>query len=383
MLQSNYVRTAFAVGTGTRRTVVKYAFKNAAIPTVTVLGLQLAGLIGGVVIIEQIFVIPGLGTYMLRALTLPDVPGDPGGHDHVRDDLRDAQPDRRHQLRLPQPAGAGVVSGERDASGDSSVRPLAGDTDPSPQLIEDAGIALDEGVVATRTPSPWRRALKRTAPRQARGHRARVPPADHPHGRVRVAGRAARPRRARGTPFETPSLDHPFGTDHNGRDTFSRIVYGAQVSLRSGFQIVGVALLIAVPLGLLAGFRGGGTDVTLMRIMDGLASFPPLVLALAVVGVLGAGLENAILAISLVMIPGFARLTRAQTLAVREETFIEASHSMGTTPGSHPAQAGAAQRRVAAHRRGVARHRVRADRRGPAEPARLRRAAPDVELGQR
>jgi peptide/nickel transport system permease protein len=74
VLQSNYVRTAFAVGTGTRRAVVKYAFKNAAIPTVTVIGLQLAGLIGGVVIIEQLFVIPGLGTYMLRALTLPDVP---------------------------------------------------------------------------------------------------------------------------------------------------------------------------------------------------------------------------------------------------------------------------------------------------------------------
>jgi len=74
VLQSNYVRTAFAVGTGTRRTVVKYAFKNAAIPTVTVIGLQLAALIGGVVIIEQIFVIPGLGSYMLRALSLPDVP---------------------------------------------------------------------------------------------------------------------------------------------------------------------------------------------------------------------------------------------------------------------------------------------------------------------
>jgi peptide/nickel transport system permease protein len=74
VLQSNYVRTAFAVGSGTRRTVVKYAFKNASIPTVTVVGLQLAALIGGVVIIEQIFVIPGLGSYMLRALSLPDVP---------------------------------------------------------------------------------------------------------------------------------------------------------------------------------------------------------------------------------------------------------------------------------------------------------------------
>jgi peptide/nickel transport system permease protein len=73
-LQSNYVRTAFSVGMGTRKTVVKYAFKNAAIPAVTVLGLQLSGLLGGVVIIEQIFSIPGLGTYLLRALTAPDVP---------------------------------------------------------------------------------------------------------------------------------------------------------------------------------------------------------------------------------------------------------------------------------------------------------------------
>jgi oligopeptide/dipeptide ABC transporter ATP-binding protein len=210
--------------------------------------------------------------------------------------------------------------------------PLAGDTDPSPQLIEDAGIALDEGVVATRTPSPWRRALKRVL---------RDKPAVLALAfllliiLVAIFADFVAPHDpdALGTPFETPTLDHPFGTDHNGRDTFSRVVYGAQVSLRSGFQIVGVALLIAVPLGLLAGFRGGGTDVTLMRVMDGLASFPPLVLALAVVGVLGAGLENVIIAISLVMIPGFARLTRAQTLAVREETFIEASHSMGTRPG--------------------------------------------------
>jgi peptide/nickel transport system permease protein len=73
-LQSNYVRTALSVGMGTRKTVTKYAFKNAAIPAVTVLGLQLSGLLGGVVIIEQIFSIPGLGTYLLRALTAPDVP---------------------------------------------------------------------------------------------------------------------------------------------------------------------------------------------------------------------------------------------------------------------------------------------------------------------
>ena len=210
--------------------------------------------------------------------------------------------------------------------------PFAGDTDPSPQLVADAGIALDEGVVATRTASPWKRAGKRLL-RDKPAVVALVFLLLIILMAVFASLIAPHDPDALGTPFETPSLDHPLGTDHNGRDTFSRVVYGAQVSLRSGFQIVGVALLIAVPLGLLAGFRGGGTDVTLMRVMDGLSAFPPLVLALAVVGVLGAQLENAILAISLVMIPGFARLTRAQTLAVREETFIEASHSMGTRPG--------------------------------------------------
>jgi peptide/nickel transport system permease protein len=211
--------------------------------------------------------------------------------------------------------------------------PFVGDLPPSPMLVEDAGIALDEAIVATRTPSPWRRAgsrLLRDKPAMfALGFLLLI---------VLVAVFASwlaphDPAEISLEPFSEPSWDHLLGTDHLGRDTFSRIIYGAQVSLRSGFQIVGLALLVAIPLGLLAGFRGGGTDVTLMRIMDGLAAFPPLVLALAVVGMLGAGLENAILAISLVMIPGFTRLIRAQTLAVREETFIEASRSMGTKPG--------------------------------------------------
>jgi peptide/nickel transport system permease protein len=105
------------------------------------------------------------------------------------------------------------------------------------------------------------------------------------------------------------------------------------VSLASGFEIVFIALLAAIPIGLVAGFRGGATDNVLMRIMDALSSFPALVLALAVVGVLGPGLENAVLAIAIVVIPGFSRLVRAQTLAVRQEAFIEASRSMGTKPG--------------------------------------------------
>jgi peptide/nickel transport system permease protein len=222
---------------------------------------------------------------------------------------------------------------EQQRTGSDFDGPLVGDLPPSPMLVEDAGIALDEASVATRTPSPWRRAGRRLL---------RDKPAMFALGfllliiLVAVFASAIAPHDPADISLDTfakPSRDHPLGTDHLGRDTFSRVIYGAQVSLRSGFQIVGLALLVAIPVGLLAGFRGGGTDITLMRIMDGLSAFPPLVLALAVVGMLGAGLENAILAISLVMIPGFTRLIRAQTLAVREETFIEASRSMGTKPG--------------------------------------------------
>jgi oligopeptide/dipeptide ABC transporter ATP-binding protein len=201
-------------------------------------------------------------------------------------------------------------------------------------LVEDAGLAFDEAVVATRTPSPYRRALRRLLRDKpavvalaflvlliAAAILAPLVAPHHPN-ELRVA-----------PPFSSPSLDTPFGTDDLGRDVFSRILYGARTSLSSGFEIVIVALIAAIPLGLLAGFRGGATDNVLMRIMDALSSFPTLVLALAVVGVLGNSLRNAVLAIAIVVIPGFTRLIRAQTLAVSQEPFIEASRSMGTKPG--------------------------------------------------
>jgi peptide/nickel transport system permease protein len=208
------------------------------------------------------------------------------------------------------------------------------DVPRDPSLVEDPGLAYDEAIVATRTPSPFRRAgrrLLRDKPAMAAlvfltvlVLAAVLAPLVAPHdpNELRVAA-----------PFSGPSWDTPLGTDSLGRDTFSRVLYGARVSLSSGFEIVGVALLFAIPIGLLAGFRGRATDNVLMRVMDALASFPPLVLALAVVAVLGRSLENAVLAIAIVVIPGFARLIRAQTLAVRNETFIEASRSMGTRPG--------------------------------------------------
>ena len=106
-------------------------------------------------------------------------------------------------------------------------------------------------------------------------------------------------------------------------------MYGARVSMQAAVQIVGLALLAALPLGLIAGYFGGRTDSLLMRAMDAMFAFPPLVLALTVASLLGKSLLNESIALAIVFVPGFVRLIRGQVLGVREETFIEASRSLG------------------------------------------------------
>ncbi len=133
-----------------------------------------------------------------------------------------------------------------------------------------------------------------------------------------------------GEPLSGPSWDHLLGTDNLGRDTLSRILEGAFVSMRFSVLAVGGALAIAVPLGMLSGYVGGMTDTVLMRIADAIMSIPGLVLAIALVAVLGTDLTSAMIAIGAAMTPGFTRLVRGQALAIREETFIEASTAIGT-----------------------------------------------------
>jgi peptide/nickel transport system permease protein len=126
------------------------------------------------------------------------------------------------------------------------------------------------------------------------------------------------------------SPDHLLGTDSLGRDTLSRLMYGARVAAQAAAISVLVGLTFGVPPALLAGLLRGPWDAVFSRIADALLSFPPLLLALAIVGVMGPNLTNAMLAIGIVFIPRFFRVVRAATLAVREETFIEASRSIGT-----------------------------------------------------
>ncbi len=142
-------------------------------------------------------------------------------------------------------------------------------------------------------------------------------------------------------PREKPSLyllgadrsqpQHILGTDANVRDEFSRIIFGSRVSLTLGFFTVTIALLIGSFLGAVAGYIGGWWDNIIMRIMDVILGFPSLLLAIAIVSVLGPGLQNALIAIAIVSIPAYARVMRAQVLSIKETDFVAASLALGAS----------------------------------------------------
>jgi len=129
--------------------------------------------------------------------------------------------------------------------------------------------------------------------------------------------------------FESPSLDHPFGTDQAGRDILSRVLFGGRLSLSIGIVVLTVATTIGVPVGLVAGYLQGIVGTTLMRVTDVFLSIPPLVLALAVSVALEPGLTTAMLAISVVWWPWYARLTYGEVVSVKQEEFVQASRGVG------------------------------------------------------
>ncbi|SDR20787.1 peptide/nickel transport system permease protein [Rhizobiales bacterium GAS191] len=126
-----------------------------------------------------------------------------------------------------------------------------------------------------------------------------------------------------------PDFAHPFGTDDLGRDILSRVIFGARASLAAGFASVAIALVIGVPLGLIAGYFGGLTDMLISRCADAVLACPFLVLAIALAAFLGPSLENTMIAIGVSAIPIFVRLARGETLSVREEDYISAAISLG------------------------------------------------------
>jgi ABC-type dipeptide/oligopeptide/nickel transport system permease subunit len=131
--------------------------------------------------------------------------------------------------------------------------------------------------------------------------------------------------------FGCDGPQHLMGLDGNVRDFFSRVIYAARVSLPLGFTTVLIAVVIGTVIGAIAGYFGGWTDNILMRIMDVVLGFPSLILAIAIVFVLGPGIRNTLLAIAIVTIPQYARVMRASVLSIREVDYVSASRALGAS----------------------------------------------------
>lgn len=149
-------------------------------------------------------------------------------------------------------------------------------------------------------------------------------------GREDVERRASPCVHFLGCDEDTPQ--HVLGTDGNVRDEFSRIIFGSRISLTLGFSTVTLALFVGGGLGAIAGYRGGALDNIIMRIMDVVLGFPSLLLAIAIVAVLGPGIRNALIAIAVVTMPQYARVMRAQVLSIKESDYVAAARALGARP---------------------------------------------------
>lgn len=132
--------------------------------------------------------------------------------------------------------------------------------------------------------------------------------------------------------LQPPSTDHWLGTDELGRDVLTRIIFGARVSIAVSVIAITIALFFGIVFGMISGYYGGWSSSVIMRIMDALAAFPAILLALGILSALGPGIRNAMIAIGVVFIPAFARVMRGSVLAVKQSEYVEAARASGASP---------------------------------------------------
>jgi dipeptide transport system permease protein len=314
VLGEDYVRTARAKGLSPFRVIGVHALRNAMIPVITTIGLQVGVLLAGAILTETIFSWPGIGKWMVDSVFKRDYAVVQGGSDADRCRHHDRQPRGRPALRLGQPAYP-ALGGDPCCTVQSHGRHQDGSGTPPSGLSEfwfyfsrNKGaviglafflvilfVAVFAPIVAPHSPSAQNREL------------LLLPPVFQQGG----------------------MWGHILGTDAVGRDILSRLIYGARFSLFIGLVVVTLSVVSGVLIGLIAGYFRGRVDTFIMRVMDIILAFPSLLLALVLVAVLGPGLFNAMIAISLVNQPHFVRLTRAAVMTEKTKDYVVGSKVAG------------------------------------------------------
>ena len=295
VVRQDYITTARAKGLSERVVIYKHALRNALMPVITILGLSVPGLIGGSVIFESIFAIPGMGQLFYQSVMSRDYPMVMGGLviGAVADLGRQSAGGRGLRPGRPQGARRPGMTEYR-----SPMREFW-------RRLRSNRLAIAGGLVVVvlflvSFLAPW------------------ISPYDPTE--INVIQR-----------LRPPSLQHLCGTDQLGRDVLSRMIYGARISLKVGFVAVGIATVIGVIFGALAGYYGRWVDSVIMRFVDLMLCFPAFFLILAVIALLEPSIWNIMIVIGVTGWMGVARLVRAEFLTLRSRDFVSAAMAMGAS----------------------------------------------------
>ncbi len=296
VLGQDFVRTARAKGVADRAVVYKHALRNALIPVVAMAGTQFVYLIGGAVIIEEVFALPGMGRLVVNAIYQRDYTTIQGAVLLLTSGGRARQPGPRSPLPPDRPPDPVRVSGEPGGTR-RGRRPRA--LRSGSFLV---GGLIVAGLLVAALAAPW------LAPY--------APTAIFP-----------------GAEIAPPGPRFLLGTDEVGRDILSRVLHGTRVSLGVAIPSVALAVLAGTTLGVGLGYWGGAPDLLAMRLFDVLFAFPPILLAIALVAALGPSTVNLVLTIAVLTLPQFAVLARSATLALKPQDFVQAARALGASHG--------------------------------------------------